>query len=193
VSQDQDRILDHEYDGIREYDNRLPNWWLAILYGTVVFGFFYWMYFQSLGIGPTPQERYQMAMIAATEAQLARSEGQELTDETLHMMSTVPERVAEGKAIFDQFCVVCHGNQGQGIVGPNLTDNYWLHGSRPTEIYHTIHDGVIEKGMAAWGNQLGPRRVRAVASYVLTLKGTNVPGKEPQGDPVIAEAEAEEP
>jgi cytochrome c oxidase cbb3-type subunit 3 len=178
----QDRLLDQEHDGIQEYDNRLPNWWLWTLYGAIVFAFGYWFWFHTSDAGPSPQERYAADMQRAAEAQLAAMEGQEITDESLTLMSTVDSRVAAGREVFQQFCVVCHMEQGQGNVGPNLTDAYWLHGGRPTDIHNTVTNGVIEKGMAAWGNQLGPRRVLDVVAFVLTLKDTNVPGKEPQGE-----------
>jgi len=178
-----DRVLDHDYDGIQEYDNRLPNWWLYTLWGAIVFGVFYWLYFQTTGVGILPGERYELDMAKAAEAQLAAMEGQELTDDSLLLMADVSDRVAEGQELFKQFCVVCHLDQGQGSVGPNLTDNYWIHGGKPTQIHTTITVGVPDKGMAAWGNQLGPKRVLDVTAFVLTLKGTNVPGKEPQGEP----------
>jgi cytochrome c oxidase cbb3-type subunit 3 len=183
VTERKDHVLDHDYDGIREYDNRLPNWWLAILFGTVAFAFAYWFYYQTFGVAPTPEERLQAEVARAAEAQLARAAGSELTDESLALMASIPERVAEGQSVFKQFCVVCHGEMGEGKVGPNLTDGFWLHGARPLQIHGTVTNGVTEKGMAAWGNQLGPTRVEQVTAYVLTLKGKNVPGKEPQGDP----------
>lgn len=184
-----DRLLDHNYDGIQEYDNRLPNWWLYTLYGAIVFAVAYWLVFHTLGVVPLPRGRYELEMIAAAEAQLKKMEGQETTDETLALMSTVPARVEAGHQIFSQFCVVCHGQQAEGNVGPNLTDAYWIHGSRPLQIMNTVTHGVPEKGMAAWGGQLGPRRIQDVVSFVLTLKDTNVPGKEPQGVLVTAEDE----
>ena len=179
---DQDRLLDHEYDGIREFDNRLPNWWLYTLYGAIIFSIGYWIIFHTLGAVPLPRGRYELEMIAAAEDQLKRMEGQEISNETLSLMATVPDRVQKGKQLFEQFCVVCHGNQGEGNVGPNLTDNYWLHGYQPLDILGTVTNGVPEKGMAAWGDQLGPVRVQSVVSYVLTLLGTNVKGKDPQGE-----------
>jgi cytochrome c oxidase cbb3-type subunit 3 len=176
-----DKVLDHSYDGIQEYDNRLPNWWLYTLYGAIVFGFGYWIFVHTLGVGDVPTESYDKSMIAAAEAQLERMAGQELTDESLALMAGVPTRVSAGQKVFGQFCVACHLESGAGSVGPNLTDAYWLHGNRPLEIHDTINNGVLDKGMAAWGNQLGPQRVNDVVAYVLTLKDTNVEGKEPQG------------
>jgi len=142
----------------------------------------YWIYHQTLGAAPTPAEHYEAEVAKAAEIQLARHGGEEATNESLLLMSQVPAKVAEGRQIFEQFCVVCHSSQGEGNVGPNLTDAYWLHGGSPLEIMHTVVNGVPEKGMVAWGNQLGPARVQAVVAYILTIKNTNVPGKEPQGD-----------
>ncbi len=177
-----DQLLDHEYDGIQEYDNKLPNWWLYILYGSIAFSLLYWLFFHTFGIGKLSVERYDTEMIAAAEAQLARMSTEELTDESLLLMASIPDRLTEGVKIFEQFCVVCHGANGEGSVGPNLTDAYWLHGSRPTDIHKTVMDGVPDKGMVAWSGQLGPRRVQAVVAHLLTLKGTDVPGKAPEGE-----------
>jgi len=190
--EEKDRVFDHEFDGIREYDNRLPNWWLYILYGTIVFAVGYWLYYHTYRVGKLPVKRYEYEVIAANEAQLKRMEGKETTNESLLLMSSLPNSRDEGRKIFEQFCVVCHADQGQGNVGPNLTDGLWLHGGRPLEILHTVTNGVPEKGMAAWGNQLGPTRVQTVVSYVLTIKNTNVPGKAPEGQPEVS-AEAPPP
>ena len=177
-----DQVLGHDFDGIEEYDNRLPNWWLFILYGTIVFAFVYWLHFQTFGTGKNPVASYEAEEVRRTEAELAKMGNQDVTDASLNMMASVPARAAEGRKVFEQFCVVCHNDQAQGNVGPNLTDNYWLHGGAPLQILHTVTNGVPEKGMVAWGNQLGPNRIQAVVAYVLSLRGKNVPGKAPQGD-----------
>lgn len=174
-----DQILEHEYDGIQEYDNRLPNWWLWILWGSVIFSLGYWLYFQTFGVGKTPAARFELEMQAAAEAQLAR--GGDLDDAALVAMSGMPARVAEGQKLFASYCVACHLGQGEGLVGPNLTDDYWIHGDAPMQIYATVRDGVLDKGMAAWGKQLGPKRVESLVAFLLTLKGTKVPGKAPEG------------
>ena len=181
TNDEKDTVLEHGFDGIREYDNRLPNWWLYILFGSIIFAVGYWLLFHTMGIGRLPVARYEIEMADAAEAQLARMKNQPVTDQSLNLMASVPARVAEGRAIFTQYCVVCHNANGEGKVGPNLTDNYWLHGGRPTEILHTITFGVPEKGMVAWGGQLGPVRVQQVATYVISLRGKNLPGKPPQG------------
>ncbi len=96
--------------------------------------------------------------------------------------------MAKGKEIFAGRCVPCHGDRGQGIVGPNLTDDFWLHGGRPSEIYHTITEGVPEKGMVPWKTQLSPEEIAAVTAYVGTLRGTNPPNpKPPEGQKVAAD------
>jgi cytochrome c oxidase cbb3-type subunit 3 len=177
----QDEMLDHEFDGIREFDNPPPGWIMWILYASVVFAVVYWLFFHTFGIGTLPHQELVSDNAKAAEIQLARMAGQELTDETLQLMAAVPERVNEGRQIFEQFCVQCHLQKGEGSVGPNLTDGYWLHGGKPMQILNTVTRGVPEKGMVAWGDQLGPMRVQKVVAYTLTIKNTNVPGKAPQG------------
>jgi cytochrome c oxidase cbb3-type subunit 3 len=177
-----DRIREHSFDGIQEYDNRLPNWWLFILYASIVFSLGYWLVFHTFGLVPNPVGRYREVMAAAAEAQLARMSEGGPTNESLGLMATIPARVDEGRELFQQYCVVCHLERGQGSVGPNLTDRYWIHGGAPLDIHRTVTDGVPSKGMAAWGRQLGPRRVEAVVAYVLTLRDTRVEGKAPEGE-----------
>ncbi len=176
-----DQVLEHDFDGIQEYDNRLPNWWLWILWGSVVFSVGYWLVFHTFELGKSPVQIYDAEMQAAAEAQLAA--GGSLDNEALVLMSGMPDKVSAGKDIFGKFCVACHLATGGGLVGPNLTDAYWIHGGEPMEMHKTVTDGVLAKGMAAWGNQLGPRGVEAVVAYVLTLRDSNVAGgKAPEGD-----------
>jgi len=177
-----DKVREHTFDGIQEYDNKLPNWWLWILFGSIIFALAYWLVVQTVAVTDTPQQALEKEMVAAAEAQLARAAEGGLTNESLELMTTIPDRVAEGRALFEQYCVVCHLDNGGGSVGPNLTDNYWIHGPEPLDQHKVVTNGVPAKGMAAWGNQLGPRRVDAVVAYVLTLRGTNVAGKAPEGD-----------
>jgi cytochrome c oxidase cbb3-type subunit III len=169
-----DQVLGHDFDGIQEYDNRLPNWWLWILWGSVLFSVGYWLVFHTFGVGKSPVQLYESEMQAAAEAQLAA--GGSLDNEALILMSGMPDKVAEGKDIFGTYCVACHLATGGGLVGPNLTDAYWIHGGEPMDMHKTVTEGVLEKGMAAWGKQLGPRRVEAVVAYMLTLRDSNVAG-----------------
>jgi cytochrome c oxidase cbb3-type subunit 3 len=177
-----DQVREHAHDGIEEYDNRLPDWWLWILYGTIVFGIGYWLVFETMDMVPNPDERYALEMEAAAIAELERMAEAGTSNESLRLMSTVSERVSEGQQLFLKHCVACHAENAQGNIGPNLTDQYWIHGGEPMDLHATVTNGVLEKGMTAWGRQLGPRRVESVVAYVLTLRNTNVPGKEPQGE-----------
>lgn len=178
-----DRVI-HEYDGIREYDNRLPNWWLYTLFGSIVFAAAYWIYYEHLDIGASPYEAYAIEMKAEEEKKAKAAEGlQPVTPELLSEMSRDSAVVAVGKQSYDQMCAACHGPTGGGLIGPNLTDEYWLHGSSPDKIYGVVRDGVLDKGMPAWGASLGEEKVRATVAYILTLRNTKVAGgKEPQGE-----------
>lgn len=175
--------LGHEYDGIREYDNRLPNWWLMTFYGAIVFAFGYWLYFHTFEIGDSAAEALEIELArAAAEAEerdAAMAAG--LSDESLVAMSSDAAVVARGKEVFTQNCLACHGANGEGTVGPNLTDAYWINGHRPTDIHGVIADGRLAKGMPSWKAVLGGGRVRDVAAFVLSLKNTHVPGKAPEG------------
>lgn len=174
----------HEVDGIQEYDNKLPNWWLYILYGSVVFGFGYWFVYHQGAFLDLPKAAYEAemdkaAMASASDAKLAGP----VTAEWLTTLSKDRGALARGKQVFTTTCAACHRADGGGVVGPNLTDDFWLHGASPEKVYKTVNDGVADKGMPAWGPQLGPERVRAVTAYVITLRGTNVAGgKAAQGE-----------
>ncbi len=183
VEHDADVTLDHDFDGIQEYDNRLPNWWLFTLYGSVVFSIGYWLFYQTFGVGFTQDQSWNREIEVAAQAQIEREMGKEVTNDSLLLMTKVPAQVDAGAKTFQQKCVQCHGPQAAGDIGPNLTDDFWLHGPDPLQIYNTVMNGVQDKGMQAWKDQLGPVRVRQVVSFVLTRKGLNVPGKAPQGKP----------
>ena len=168
------------YDGIEENDHRLPNWWLFMLWGTIVFAFGYWFWVQLSGRVPDAYTRYQQE---AAERARHTPDNRALTDDALLALSHDAHEVTEGKQVFQTQCAACHGPMGQGVIGPNLTDDYWLHGGKPTQILATVTDGVQAKGMPTWAPVLGAQRVREVVAYVLTIKNTHVPGKAPQGDP----------
>lgn len=174
----------HEVDGIQEYDNKLPNWWLFTLYGAILFAVGYWFHYHQAKWGQTPLEAYNSEMEKANLEQAAKVKAAgTMTPEALTAMSKDKAAVEQGKQVFATNCAACHRNDGGGQVGPNLTDEYWLHGGAPDKIYKTILSGIPEKGMPAWGPQLGPDRVQAVSAYVLTLRGTNVAGgKAAQGE-----------
>jgi cytochrome c oxidase cbb3-type subunit 3 len=176
----------HVYDGIEEEDNRLPNWWLAILIGTIVFSFGYWFVYETTQTLPSPLVAYEQerSELSAIQAKLAADSP--LNDQSLWAMVKDPDTVAAGKKVFSQICVSCHSDKGQGGIGPNLTDKYWIYGPNPMDIIAAVTNGFPDKGMEAWGERLGVERVKQVAVFVLSIRNTNVAGKEPQGD-IIAE------
>lgn len=175
----------HEYDGIREFDNPLPRWWLITFWGTIFFGIFYWFHYHN-----TPGTPGSYAELAAELAQLEvqaaerAAAAKPMTDDELLAMSKDPAVVDAGKGHFATHCIACHAATGAsmpGGVGPNLTDGFWIHGSKPTDLHKTVSHGVPEKGMVAWLPTLGAKRVQEVVAYVITLQDTHVQGKEPQG------------
>jgi cytochrome c oxidase cbb3-type subunit III len=178
----EDRVV-HEYDGIEEYDNHLPNWWLVTLFGAIVFAIGYWFHYSVLHTGASLAESYEasMAVDRAAAAARARRAGA-MTDESLLALANDPATVRVGRGVYASNCVACHAATGGGGIGPNLTDNAWIHGGRPTDLLRTVNEGVLAKGMPAWGPQLGLDRVQSAVAYVLTLRNTNVAGgKAPQG------------
>jgi len=179
----QNTVMEHEFDGIQEFDNRLPNWWMWIMWGSMVFALFYWIFFHTLGVGELPRERFARDMQVAQEAQLERALAAGIDNEFFVMMSQTESNVAAGREIFVKHCVQCHLDDGRGSVGPNLTDSYWVHGCEPMQMLKTLNEGVAAKGMPAWQNQLGPTRVHNVLAYILTIKDNNLVGKAPEGDP----------
>jgi cytochrome c oxidase cbb3-type subunit III len=163
----QDPLREHVYDGIQEYDNRLPNWWLWTFYCAIIFAVGYWFYYQQSGDAVTADVQLQMeqAAIAARAASLSKGP---LTDDQLWAMSQDPTTVAAGAATFATTCATCHGENLKGKIGPDLTDQVWIHGGTPAEIVHTITTGVGAKGMPTWGPILGAKRINDVAAFVLS-------------------------
>ena len=187
-----DHLLEHAYDGIQEYDNPLPRWWVAIFWATIVFSLLYVVYFH-FGPGLLAHEQYDAEMVAFYDAQASKLLAMGSIDEKmLAGLTQDPSMVNTGKKIFQSRCATCHGMFGEGNIGPNLTDNYWLHGAQLEDIYHTITKGVPEKGMLAWERQLRPAQILAVTSFVGTLTGTDPPNqKAPQGEEAIRKPPAE--
>ncbi len=193
VVEENDIMLDHEYDGIKELDNHLPPWWKYMFYLTIIWGVGYFSYHYVFNVGKDQYEKYEMSMIKAEEqkkaylATLANN-----VDESNVVQVTNPTNLAAGKKIYLANCVACHGDFGEGKIGPNLTDDYWLHGNSVVDIFKIVKYGVPNK-MVAWQEQLLPGQLSDVTSYVMSLKGSNPPNaKEPQGELVVSEANSEE-
>ena len=182
IEKEADILLDHDYDGIHELDNSLPPWWLYGFYLSIVFAFIYMIRFHIMG-GPSSEDEFNTAMAegqAEVDAYLASAK--DLIDENSVFLLTDAGRIASGKKIFDEKCVSCHLADGGGLVGPNLTDDYWLHGDGIKEVFSTIKYGVPSKGMIAWRVELNPGAMQEVASYVLSLRGTTPANpKSPEG------------
>ena len=171
-------MRDDEFDGIQQLDNPPPRLWVWIFCMTCVFSVFYWMHYHSLGFGTLPLEAYNIEL----KRQTARSmSGKPVTEESLREMAENPVMLQAGREIFTASCSACHKQNAGGIIGPNLTDKYWLHGSGPLDIYKTVAKGA-PNGMAGWEPLLGKTKCQQVVGYVLSVKNTNVAGgKAPQG------------
>ncbi len=186
VAQEADVMLDHNYDGIRELDNRLPPWWLWLFYASIIFAPVYWYTYHLSDKGKSPIEEYEQEVKTAKSAVAAYVATQaKSVDESTVAALTDEREISLGESTFKANCVVCHGNAGEGnSVGPNLSDDQWLHGCGIQNVFKTVKYGVVDKGMQSWSSQLRPIDIQRVASYILTLKGSNPPNaKAPQGTP----------
>lgn len=172
--------MQHEYDGIREYDNPMPRWWLLSFAGTIVFSVIYIFNVGPIGSGKGRIADYEAEVAANALAHPVAVVA--ITDEALLAEAKNAAVVAEGKKVYSTSCASCHGPDGGGLIGPNLTDEYWLHGGKPSQIYKTVTEGVLAKGMPPWEKMLKPEQVRAVVAYVTSLAGTHPANpKAPQG------------
>ncbi len=176
-------LMEHEVDGIRELDNKLPRWWVWLFYGTIIFAVGYLGYYHVYGkIRPgkvkLSRDEYLAEMAIGNQIKsnaMAKFEGEIVSLEP----SKDPVVVAQGKQTFLTLCAPCHRPDAGGLVGPNLTDDYWIHGSKFSDNVRTIWNGVPEKGMVTWKTVLKPKQVYEVASYIYTLRGTHPPNPKP--------------
>lgn len=183
IEKEGDIDLGQEYDGIRELDNRLPPWWLYLFYGTIVFACIYLYLYTFSDKGLRQEQEYALAVEKGEEMKLAYLSTQANAVDENSVTVVDGTALAEGASIFKANCAACHGMSGEGGVGPNLTDVYWIHGGGIKNVFKTIKYGVPDKGMIAWQAQLSPPAMQKVASYILTLEGTNPPNaKEQQGE-----------
>ncbi len=174
-------MSDHEYDGISELDNPLPGWWLTSFYMTMVFALGYFMYY-SMGPGQSPTEIFEKSMAELNAKKPATGGSQGPTESELNAAIADSGLRQKGKAVYDAKCVSCHGAQGQGGIGTNLTDSFWIHGGKPVQVAMTIQEGILDKGMPPWKAILNPDEVKGLVSYIRSMQGTHPPGaKAPQG------------
>ena len=180
-------LLDHEYDGIREYDNPLPGWWVYAFWASFVFSVGYLFHYHVSGNGDSVAEAYEADMADAREQRAKEALGQKVTEGGLAKLSQEASLMADASALFTQRCMQCHGAHGEGGIGPNLTDGSFIHGSGSLlDIYTTVSNGVPAKGMPAWSLQLTPMQVSELAALVGTFQGKNLPGKAAEGAPMPA-------
>ncbi len=184
VEQEANIDLGHNYDGIRELDNRLPPWWLYGFYLTIIFSGIYLWRMHVVHSAPTSDIEYANAMQAAEEQRQAfLKKSANNIDENSVKYLTAAVDIDAGSKVFQSQCVACHGKAGEGGVGPNLTDDYWLHGGGVKDIFKTIKYGVPEKGMKKWSEDFSPTQMAQLSSFVKSLQGTNPPnGKDKQGE-----------
>ena len=183
IEREKDIMFDHDFDGIKELDSKIPPWfaWLFII--TIIFAAYYMIDYHVIGSGQVMQEEYaEEVRIALLEKEALIKSGAFVNEETVTFLSEVSALDA-GKNIFQTNCIACHAADGGGIVGPNLTDDYWIHGGGIKNVFKVIKYGVVEKGMIAWQTQLSPNQMQEVASYVLSLHSTTPAApKQPEGE-----------
>ncbi len=183
IEKESEMLLHHKYDGIEELDNRIPPWFNFLFYGTIIWGIIYMLVFHVFDDGQVQSKEYEAEMNqAAVERQILVKTGAFLNEETVTALSDAAV-LLEGKEIFIKNCASCHGQNGEGTVGSNLTDDFWIHGGGIKNIFTVVKYGVPAKGMISWQTQLAPRKMQAVSSYILTLHGANPPNaKAPEGE-----------
>jgi cytochrome c oxidase cbb3-type subunit 3 len=174
-------LAGHEYDNIRELNNNLPKWWVGLFVITIVFSIVYVIIYDIMRVAPYQQDEYNTEMAAAG----ALAPGQQAPVDVSTLVALTDQASLDaGKDIWIKQCKVCHLEGGQGLVGPNLTDDYSIHGCTYGDAVNIIIVGAPEKGMISWKAQLSDLQIKQVASYCMTLKGTNPPNpKAPQGEP----------
>lgn len=178
-----DLLLDHEYDGIKEYDNPMPKWWLYIFYASMAYGLLYVLKTPGTGGNESVIAEYR-ADSAEAAAVFAKAEAArpKMGDAELVALAQDREAIHEGKETFEKMCASCHRADGGGMIGPNLADSTWLHVASAHDIVRVVSEGVPAKGMPAWQSVLEPKQVNEVAAYVLSLQGSGPSGgKAPQG------------
>lgn len=191
VKEEETVMMNHDYDGIRELDNHLPPWWKYLFYVTILFSVIYVAGYHVFGWMPTQEEEYKQQMAMAEARMQQQGTAADTASGDVNIAFTDDDaRLNNGQEIYETNCATCHQKDGGGQIGPNLTDQYWIHGGSFEDIYNTIKNGVPQKGMIPWENQLSTKEMVNVASYVETLRGTEPSNpKEPEGEKYVPENE----
>jgi cytochrome c oxidase cbb3-type subunit 3 len=187
IEQEKELVMEHTFDGIEELDNPTPAWFMVLFYGSIVIAIGYLLNYHVFNYGKLQDEEYVVEMQQAEEAKTAMlmkpGNAANQINENNVTVSTDKAQLADAALLFKNACSPCHGEKAQGIVGPNLTDAYWLHGGTVKDIFKTIKYGVPDKGMIAWEKTMRPKQIAAMANYILSLQGSNPAGaKAPQGN-----------
>ncbi|HEY6143373.1 MAG TPA: cbb3-type cytochrome c oxidase N-terminal domain-containing protein [Flavobacterium sp.] len=184
VEDEKQLLLEHDYDGIKELDNNLPPWWVYLFYACIIFSVVYLVRYEIMGADDQEMELKKEMAQAQIDVAKYKETAPDLMDEKTVTLLTDAEGIATGKTIYETNCVACHRADGGGQIGPNLTDDNWILGGGIKNVFHTITNGGRDsKGMIAWKGTLKPKEIQAVASYVLSLRGTN------PKDPKVSEGE----
>jgi cytochrome c oxidase cbb3-type subunit 3 len=187
MEEEKNLVMEHKFDGIAELNNPTPAWFMILFYGTIIFAIGYLLTYDVLGYGKSQEEEYIAEIEQAAEAKVAflanPANAANAVNENNMEQSKDEAVIKNGASLFANRCTPCHGEHAEGIVGPNLTDEYWLHGGTAKDVFKTIKYGVPEKGMIAWEKSLSAQQLSDLTNYVLSLKGTKPAGaKAPQGN-----------
>jgi cytochrome c oxidase cbb3-type subunit 3 len=186
LEQEKELEMHHKYDDIIELDNPTPPWFMYLFYLTVLFAVVYGLYYHVYLDGNIQETEYktEVAMAEKAREEYMKKFANSVNENNVTEVKGAKD-ITEGAKIYSTNCIACHGDKGQGGVGPNLTDKFWIHGGDVKALFKTLTYGVPEKGMIAWNKTLNPLQIQKVASFILTLQGTNPAGaKEPQGTEV---------
>ncbi|MBI1369938.1 MAG: c-type cytochrome [Planctomycetes bacterium] len=187
-----DILSDHEYDGIREYDNPMPGWWVAVFWITIIFAGLYMMWYHGSVYGSSVRGEYQAAVEANMLKQLAAFGELKPDAPTLIKLTENEIAMNRGRTIFQSYCIACHGPEGQGLVGPNMTDDAYKNVKVIADIPKVVANGAANGTMPAWKAMLSEPDIIIVSAYVATLRGKNLPGPRPAEGNVIAPWSADE-
>lgn len=187
IEEEGELVMDHKFDGISELNNPTPAWFMALFYGTIIFGIGYLLNYHVFKYGRSQEEEYVAEVQKAADDKIAFLASPENAASAVNENNIVQSKDAavlkNGQALFATRCPPCHGEHGQGLVGPNLTDEYWLHGGKIKDVFKTIKYGVPEKGMISWEKSMSAQQISDIANYVLSLQGTKpADPKAPQGN-----------
>jgi cytochrome c oxidase cbb3-type subunit 3 len=184
MAKEKEMLLEEDFDGIRELNNPTPGWFNVLFGGTIAFGIVYMAMYHVFQTADLQETEYvkEVAIAEVKQQEYLKKMAGSIDENSVKLMAD-KKSLESGTKLYTQYCAACHGTEGEGKVGPNLTDEYWLHGGSVADVFKTIKYGVPEKGMISWQKQLNPLQIQQVASYILSLQGTKPANpKEPQGE-----------